>query len=169
MDATERSDPNKEYFAPGDFFELTEAEKLARPSFESMSAGRRIASEGLSEPTGVETNFGYEDIVIDVDPDSGFKRRRGNPGTHRPRAAATKALSNSGTVAPDQEIGIALDEPVHVVASVADLGESEDAGATVAEGLTYTEALERLRDLEEAEPGEGDDLQVVGAHEAVVA
>jgi hypothetical protein len=168
-DATERSDPNRDYFAPGDFFELTEAEKLARPSFESMSAGCRIASEGVSEPAGVETNFGYEDIVIDVDPDSGFKRRRGNPGTYRPRAAATKALSNSGTVAPDQEIGIALDEPVHVVASVTDLGESEDAGATAAEGLTYTEALERLRDLEEAEAGEGEDLQVVGAHEAVVA
>jgi hypothetical protein len=168
-DATERSDPNKEYFAPGDFFELTDAEKLSRPGFEAMSAGCRIASEGLSEPAGVETNFGYEDVVIDVDPDSGFKRRRGQPGTHRPRAAAQKALRNAETVAPDQEIGIALDEPAYVVASAADLSESEDAGATVAEGLTYTEALERLRDLDEAEPGEGDDLQVVGAHEAVVA
>ena len=168
-DATQRSDPNKEYFAPGDFFELNDAQKLSRPGFEAMEAGCRIASEGLSEPAGVETNFGYEEIVIDVDPDSGFKRRRGPPGTHRPRAAAQKALRNSETVAPDQEIGIALGEPVYVVASTTDLSESEDAGATAAEGLTYTEALERLRDLDEAEPGEGDDLQIVGAHEAVVA
>ena len=168
-DATERSGANKEYFAPGDFFELTDAEKLSRPGFEAMDAGCRIASEGLSEPAGVETNFGYEEIVINVNPDSGFKRRRGQPGTHRPRAAAQKALRNSETVAPDQEIGIALDEPVYVVASATDLSESEDAGATAAEGLTYTEALERLRDLDEAEPGESDDLQIVGAHEAVVA
>lgn len=117
----------------------------------------------------MDTNFGYEEIVIDVDPDSGFKRRRGQPGTHRPRAAAQKALRNSETAAPDQEIGIALDEPIYVVASAADLSVFEDAGATAAEGLTYTEALERVRDLDEAEPGESDGLQVVGAHEAVVA
>jgi hypothetical protein len=167
--ATQRSDSVKEYFAPGDFFELSDAEKLSRPGFEAMDAGSRIASEGLAEPEGVDTNFGYEDVVIDVDPDSGFRQRRGRPGTHRPRATVVEGLSRSESVAPDQEIAISLEEPTYVVASVEDLAESEDAGATTAEALTYTEALERLREREEEEPSEQGDLQLVGAHEAVTA
>ena len=44
---------------------------------------------------------------------------------------------------------------------------AEEPGATVAEGLTYTEALERMRDHEAGAPEDRGELQVVGAHEAV--
>ena len=56
---------------------------------------------------------------------------------------------------------------MHVVASISDLGQPEEPGATVAEGLTYTEALERMRDHEAGAPEDRGKLQVVGAHEAV--
>ena len=166
-DASSRAESVREHFAPARFFELSDAEKLSRPGFEALEAGRRIATEGFEEPAGVETNFDYEDILVDVDPDTGFKQRRGQPKTYRPPAAVAEALSHAGVPEPDPELGIALDEPVHVVASMSDLGQPEEPGATVAEGLTYTEALERMRDHEAGAPEDRGKLQVVGAHEAV--
>ena len=165
-DAISRAESVKEHFAPARFFQLSDSEKLSRPGFEALEAGRRFASTGFDEPAGVETNFDYEDVVIDVDPDSGFKRRRGAPKTYRPTAAVAEALSHTGTVQPDQQLGIALDEPVYVVASTSDLTQPADPGATVAEGLTYTEALERMRDHEAGAPEDRGGLQLVGAHEA---
>lgn len=166
-DAIARAESVKDQFAPARFFELSDDEKLSRPGFEALEAGRSITSTGFDEPAGVETNFDYEDILVDFEPNTGFKQRRGQSKTYRPPAAVAEALSHAGIPEPDQELRITLDEPVHVVASTSDLEQPAEPGATVAEGLTYTEALERMRDHEAGSPEERGRLQVVGAHEAV--
>jgi hypothetical protein len=169
-DVTDSSETTREHFAPGQFFELSDAEKLSRPGFEAMGAGTRFGAGGLKAPTGVETNFGYEDIVIDVEPNTGFRQRRpGAPRTYTPRAAVVSALGQTGTVAPDKDLAIALAQPVYAVASTGDLTEQAALGATVADELTYTEAAEVLRAHIAQKPGERHDVQVVASHEVVPA
>jgi len=169
-DVTDSSEATREHFAPGQFFELSDAEKLSRPGFEAMGAGTRFGAAGLSAPAGIETNFGYEDIVVDVEPNTGFKQRRpGAPRTYKPRAAVVAALAQAETVPPDQELEIALAEPVYAVASTGDLTEQAAVGATLADELTYTEATEVLRGHVVQKPGERHEVQVVASHEVVPA
>jgi hypothetical protein len=70
-------------FAPGQFTALTDDERLARPAFETMRSGGRVAFPGLSLPddgqSGVRGAIGYEEFVVDVDPDSGTSTT-GAPG-----------------------------------------------------------------------------------------
>ena len=42
---SQTTDPVKEFFAPAQFFEMSDDEKLSRPSFEPMAAGVSIGSE----------------------------------------------------------------------------------------------------------------------------
>jgi len=42
----------RDFFAPAQFFEMSDAEKLSRPSFESMPAGVSLGSEGFSFNAG---------------------------------------------------------------------------------------------------------------------
>jgi hypothetical protein len=42
---SQRAEPVKEFFAPAQFFEMSDDEKLSRPSFEPMAAGLSIGSE----------------------------------------------------------------------------------------------------------------------------
>ncbi|EWC59870.1 putative transcriptional activator SRCAP-like protein [Actinokineospora spheciospongiae] len=58
----------REYFAPGEFFALDDSEKLARPSFEELQAGRRTvaAPRRAFDETGFETDTEPEEIVIDA-------------------------------------------------------------------------------------------------------
>ena len=64
-------DPVDEFFAPAQFIDLADAERLRRPSFERMQAGVRVASTavawgGKDNPALVaETDLAYETVVID--------------------------------------------------------------------------------------------------------
>jgi hypothetical protein len=63
------SEPVKEQFAPGNFFELSDAEKLSRKSFESMPSGAKITPQlSLHAPLPVERVVNYELIYT-------FRRR----------------------------------------------------------------------------------------------
>ena len=42
---SQTTEPVKEFFAPAQFFEMSDDEKLSRPSFEPMAAGVSIGSE----------------------------------------------------------------------------------------------------------------------------
>ncbi|MEO1091106.1 MAG: DUF6603 domain-containing protein [Pseudomonadota bacterium] len=61
--------PVRELFAPGQFFDMTDDEKLAAPSFESMEAGTAIGEGGYAfdADESVASPFAYSDIVIDAD------------------------------------------------------------------------------------------------------
>lgn len=62
-------------FSAGNFLDLSDDQKLSRPSFESMPAGARMRSEGESAPfdASKEADLRYETLVCDED---------GVPGQH---------------------------------------------------------------------------------------
>jgi hypothetical protein len=57
----------RDHFAPAQFFRLSEDQKLSRPSFEELDAGRSMRAAAASVTAGpvVDTNFGYETIIVD--------------------------------------------------------------------------------------------------------
>jgi hypothetical protein len=64
-------------FAPGQFTALTDDERLARPAFESMRSGGRVAVLGMSIPAdaqaGVPVAIDYEEAIVDVEPETGAR------------------------------------------------------------------------------------------------
>lgn len=168
----DRTSSNREHFAPAQFFKLSDDEKLSRPAFEALEAGKRVGEGGVEHPVGVESTFGYEDIVVDLEPNTRLMQRRpGSPGSYAPTEEVLAALAGAGanhTYAADG-YGIALDEPVYVVAGTDDLAVSVAVGATADEGLTYTEADQARREHLASTPADGERTQVLAAHEAVPA
>ena len=59
--------PVHDLFAPAQFFEMTDDDKLAAPSFESMQAGVTFGEGGYTEGPGETSPFDYTDIVIGPD------------------------------------------------------------------------------------------------------
>lgn len=58
--------PVKDYFAPAQFFEMTDDQKLARPSFEPLESGIRFGAGGASHGVAVPAELGYESRTIDL-------------------------------------------------------------------------------------------------------
>ena len=57
----------REFFAPAQFFEMSDADKLSRPSFESLPAGVSLGSEGfsVSASDGLEVPaIQFETIIV---------------------------------------------------------------------------------------------------------
>lgn len=155
----------REMFAPAQFLDLSDAEKLSRPSFESMDAGVQLASAAVATGAPVQAPVEYEEIVID---EQEIPLRR----TYQVTRRAQCALAEAGAVARGPRlqsgaarfrgapVGIALDEPAYVVATAEDLSVM---GVGAADG--FTAAVEALQRLERLNPGLRGRLQVVAAHE----
>jgi uncharacterized protein DUF6603 len=92
-------------FAPGQFTALSDDERLARPAFESMRSGGRVAVTGTSLPAdgklGKTAVMGYDEAIVDVEPDT--------------RATSTSAPTAPAATIPDR----ALAELVHGGAAAA--------------------------------------------------
>ena len=77
--AAGQTDPPAEHlydeFAPGQFTALSDDERLARPAFETMRSGGRVAFTGMALPDdarlGVPGAADYAEAVVDVDPETG--------------------------------------------------------------------------------------------------
>jgi hypothetical protein len=57
----------RELFAPGQFFDMSDDDRLAAPSFESMDAGVTFGDSGYTAGPGKTSPFEYTDIVIGPD------------------------------------------------------------------------------------------------------
>ena len=55
----------KEHFAPAQFIELSEEEKLSRPSFERFTAGAQIQSSKVDTSTHIAKGLIYDQIIVD--------------------------------------------------------------------------------------------------------
>jgi hypothetical protein len=56
-----------DWFAPAQFFQLTEEERLSSPSFEEMPAGLRFGDDGVSSAPAQPFTLDYEQIIKDPD------------------------------------------------------------------------------------------------------
>lgn len=161
----------KEHFAPADFFEKSDAEKLSADSFVSLDAGFSIgASDELDSSYYVKREVEYELSYRDSQRDVRFGILAGlwkpvaalfNAFTKN-RATARSPLSfvtnRKSALAPD---AVVVQEEGYVVVNVSDL--KAVAGAVAA--ATEVEARDAMRRLEEADPSRIGRLQVVPAFE----
>lgn len=150
--------PVHDQFAPGQYFDLTEEEKLTRPSFERLTSGFAVsATGGVTAPAGVSRKVEYETIEL-------FPEGRKRLGTHvmefvsvlravRYAKVAFGPSSTEGPLRPVRSGVIVSDADRYVVAGV-DALEPADAASPG----SYEAAKQRARAL-------GRRVQVVELHE----
>jgi hypothetical protein len=155
-----------DHFAPGDFENLNETDKLSRPSFEDMDAGVRVGSDFVDGPLAAMkvAKLDYETSIIDT---AWSSRRLGRFVLDRALQLFTvmrssKALSVAASTGPSKFAAVVREAPAvtlateeYAVASVDTLAPRVD----VADGVTKGAALLALKESREA------DLQVVPAYE----
>ena len=162
--------PYTDYFAAAQFIDMTNSEKLARPSFEKLKGGVEVRQNGLdlrTHKTAIKT-VRYEQIVLD----SKFRHERLprfsvlnlNLFTHllAGNSASKSALSQAKK--PDfgvaKKAAVMVDESYHIV-HVDSL--QDHLGTTVF--ATQTEASQHLSTLVSLDPALGSQLQILSTLE----
>lgn len=162
-----------DYFAPAQFLTLTDADKLAQPSFEPYNAGVEMGSSSVLSGQDSPRIVSYEEIYI-YDPanQSQFSRIYQMP------ANIHLALSNqgAGSTSPAKNSGlskysaagaaISVQSAQYVVTSVTDLSVRGDIVS--GEGSTFYQAKASLAAYLSAHPEETANLQVMPLHEVAV-
>jgi hypothetical protein len=163
------SEPVKEQFAPAQFFELTDDMKLARPSFEPLTSGFKIAASGdLKVAPPVSKSVNYELAYLRKKRFSFsfagiYTLARGLFKT----AAKAGAVSRSSLSHLNNRISVNAPQAVHVkpiqygIASVSDM--QLHSPQLVAE--SYAEAASMYQQLIERQPELKDQLQILSSHE----
>jgi len=161
---------SRESFAPANFFSLKDAEKLARPSFETMKSGFKIigSSELKAPPLVATKNVDYEFSYL------GQARKPKRPRYHIPGLvfkAGTKSAAAAKSPGSYQNNRVSLNAPEqvtiqkekYVVANTSNM--KLHSSALVAD--TYTEALEKYNTLISTNPSLVDQVQVLSGYELV--
>jgi hypothetical protein len=164
--------PVKDYFAIGQFQELSDPEKLSRPSFEPMDAGVSVASDAAAHGGSFGIDVVYETIIVDA-PDSirlvgiytlGLATQMNMTSRS---AAATAPSWKTGLNAYNPGLDAAKPfkdaETTYTVASTVDLSGRFDIGQG-----TIGETYDALNAYLETHPGERGELQVIPLHELEV-
>ncbi|MFG3019432.1 DUF6603 domain-containing protein [Streptomyces sp. NPDC048254] len=157
----------RERFSRGQFFDLTEDQKIAGPEFEPLPAGLTgIGIEAVTWGTATVVTFDYETLVVDAIQPAPVRP----PGPARYTPGDQVVLTLAGTGAASRALtrrdnpaeyagapkGIAVHDVGHTIRSVADL--SKAVGSTTYGSRTEAEeALGRRADRA--------GLQLAGAHE----
>lgn len=161
--------PTQQYFAPAQFRKMSDAEKLASPSFERMVSGVRLApADAIVVGYVQETPLDYEQsVILDVDqPASERLEERYTPGgvtiaalaEHGPAGTAAVREQGRAKFVPPVP-GPAVAEPEFVVVT------KDTLTPVTIDGLdgSYTAAAERLR-----RRADRDELQIVRKEEVVL-
>lgn len=162
-------EPVREQFAPGQFFDLSDHEKLSGEAFQPLPAGERVGSDDVAFGGQTATQAqSYETSVIDrsEDYDAVVETFAYAPAGEVVRALAERMtiavgpMRTTGTerfAGPGQAVAVA--EQTYVVARTDDL---ERASVGLPEGgATKLEARQALERLAAEDPDEADGLQVV--------
>ncbi|MCA8880538.1 MAG: hypothetical protein KDA73_11405 [Rhodobacteraceae bacterium] len=142
--------PVRDLFAPGQYFDMTDDERLAAPSFESMEAGVEIGEGGYSFAAdgAVASPFAYTDIVIGADGTPELQ-----PEPHMQDAAQVLVMTATGAAGRARvrrTLGRRFAAPVRAAApGLAPGGWAAievAAAQPVAAGVTWAEARARAAD-----------------------
>jgi hypothetical protein len=171
-----KTDAVQDDFAPAQFFDLSDEEKLARPSFERHDAGVILSGALLDRGTPVPKDITYETYFVDA---AGGALRQ-DPGTppqssllsellmtleigSAGRAVRARAAS-SRYAAPGNPVAVA--EPRFVLVDTSSLAGTGTGPAT---GTTYSDAAALLAGEIERDPSQRKILQILATHEMVNA
>jgi hypothetical protein len=162
----------QEYFAPGQFNALSDADKLSAPSFELYDAGVTIGSSAIDAGEDSARTVVYEEYYID----SPMSYSR-NTGPYLMDAAISAALGRQGAgfLSPVTHTGmakysagpalgaIATADAGFVIANTSDLSVRSDLAP--AAGVTYFQARAALAAHLASRPADSGNLQIMSLYE----
>lgn len=93
---TAAAQPVDDFFAAAQFLEMSQDDKLARPSFESFAAGYRLASEDFDMGEVIPEPLNYEEADLSALPDPGVRRRMAKDSYVEAVQGATLACGAAG-------------------------------------------------------------------------
>jgi hypothetical protein len=165
----------QEYFAPGQFNALSDADKLSLPSFELYDAGVTIGSNAVVSGQDSARTVVYEESYIDAP--MSYSRPTGvylmganlNSALMRQGAGFASPVANTGfakfaATLPGAGAAIATVEQGFVVADTNDLSVRADISS--ASGVTYFQARAALAAHLSSNPSDTGNLQIVTLYEA---
>ena len=171
--------PLTDFFAPGQFFEMTDDESVTSPSFDTLDAGVMVGVDAFvfDNSERINTALEYETIIVDPEapeprpPKSGFRLNRDQLFQHALLGAAARGnLLRSGT-GKFRNHGripeVAVTNPRYAIASTEDLSPQAVPGAEAGTSMTWIDAQEALKRLRQQAPGEAAKRQVVRVYELV--
>lgn len=163
-------------FAPAQFFELSDDEKLARPSFERHDAGVRSTGSLVSSGPPISKTISYETYYVD-EPGGALRSDPVTPPTSfvlgdlvlvlsigASGRAAIRSAGNRRYAAPGDPVQIAPQSFV-----IADRKSLSLAGIGSAQGATYSEARASLDAALAQAPARRSIIQIVSLHELTAA
>jgi hypothetical protein len=152
-------------FAPAQFLDLSDDEKLSRPAFESLTAGAYVQTSGFAAGGSHSADMGYETVTVDertllptLDTSYAAPADKLLVMAEHGAAASSKLTPPARFVAPSQ--GISTSKPRYVVAARSDLTVLAGSGAT-----SYSGAADLLAAHETSTPQDAGRYQVVATHE----
>lgn len=166
--------PVVDYFAPGQFEEMTDAEKLSRPSFEQMQAGTIISSDAVAFGKYKETDFTYKTEIIDA-PDAQLEPYKLKPNQQTAalqRSAAAQSLLNTTGLdkyrpAPSKPALVTLGEEEYLIMDTTKWENKTDdiAGKPNPKPMTKGAMFQALAAYLKEHPEAKGKYEVVPAHE----
>ncbi|MGZ8159469.1 MAG: hypothetical protein ACXWT4_11730, partial [Methylobacter sp.] len=174
---SQTASPVKDFFAPAQFFEMSDDEKLSRPSFEPMVAGISIGSDECVFSDKPEDWLEVEAIefeTIIVDKQKNEPRRSGqkvlSPPLNRELflkqalfgAAGNSELRRTGKAKYHTSMvkHRIVKEGWSIVAT-ADLSVQSAPGIEAGKPVSYSEAAQALRKMKQAEPAKTAGLKIL--------
>jgi hypothetical protein len=159
------TDPVQELFAPANFFELSDDDKLSTPSFERMKSGFKITgSSALNVAENIiNKSVDYEFSYLDRKE----KRKYMLPGLFFKSATKFSAASQSPISHLNNRVSINAPQKVEVVKEkfvVANVSDMSIFSNEIAAG-TYTEVVQAYNNLLKEKPGLNGQLQVLSEFE----
>jgi hypothetical protein len=172
----QQAEPVRDWFAPAQFFGMSDDEKLSSPSYEEMDAGLVFGSDAVSfdESQIIAAPLQYDSIVIDA---AGAASTP--PGDRytliadrlfeqsRMGAAATAPIRSIGLARfrqPNAPKAVTLNPPSWLIASTTDAGAPAPAATT---GTSWAETRAALAALNRAD-AHAAKWQVIPAYEALL-
>ena len=167
-DVNLKTDEAREQFAPANFFDMKDDEKLTRPSFEQMKSGFKITgSAQLTAPPNVvsksvDYEFSYLGKTRKPRPDRYVYPGRFFKANTKSAAVSQSALSHhNNRVSMNAPEKITVKEEQYVIANISDMKLYDE----VLIAASYTEALQHYNDLIIQQPHLADQVQVLSEYE----
>jgi hypothetical protein len=171
--------PQTDFFAPAQFFEMTDDEKIASPPFDTMEAGFIVGVDdfGFNVADGKGAVLTYKTILVGTQTKiSGTRKddytlksdrlfehaRFGAAGRSDVRQTGTAKFQNRRR-APQ----VAVIKSGFVIASTEDLSPQAVPGVETGKPMNFIDAQEALRKLNQQNPAEAKKRQIVRSYELV--
>jgi len=181
-DQNQTAQPVSDFFAPAQFFELSDDEKLSRPSFEPMTAGISFGSDEIAFSANLDDlmeaeAIEFETIIVD--------KQKNEPGSRDPKnlyqlspallskqsrfgAAGSSELRRTGKERyRTATVKYTLAKEGWSIITTADLKVQPIRGVDAGKPATYSEAVKELQTVKQENPTKASGLKIVRLSELV--